>query len=66
MCNFCNNITDWDRDLSNWYRDTGLYYNDNEIFFWVECDDCYYSHAPIRNIQYCPICGRKIDKIEKM
>ena len=33
--------------------------SDNEIGLYVPCEDWYYSDV-IMNINYCPICGRKL------
>ena len=36
--------------------------SDNEIGLYVPCEDWYYSDV-IMNINYCPICGRKLRQI---
>lgn len=33
--------------------------NDDEIGLYVPCEDWYYSDV-VMNINYCPICGRKL------
>ena len=48
--------------MSGWYRESCIAYNDIEDSYglWYECEDVYYSGWKL-TINYCPICGRKLN-----
>ena len=64
-CWFCNKIYDTKElyEMDSWDREVCcITYNknDNTYNIWSECDDYYYS-GEILEINFCPICGRKIN-----
>lgn len=64
-CNLCSSIpSKEDVKATPWYDRYGscIVYNqkENQYEFWVEVDDCYYSHSYL-TLNYCPHCGRKLD-----
>ena len=70
MCEFCRDIITNEKydSLSGFdkcalprsciMKDNVL--NQYHIFF--ECDDYYYSGKYLKDIKYCPKCGRKLDE----
>ena len=67
MCDFCNNIKTIEqyKEMHSWDRNNAIVQKKNKAFgLWFECDDFYYSGV-IMEINYCPVCGRKLNEIEK-
>lgn len=63
MCDFCNNIKDvkYIKECPSWERITEIVQTGECSFgLWVECGDYYYSGIAMK-INYCPICGRKLN-----
>ena len=64
-CWICNKIYDTKElfEMNSWDREVCcITYNKNDDTYniWSECDDDYYS-GEILEINFCPICGRKIN-----
>ena len=63
MCNLCNNIINEKEieKLDYWDRYGIIVHNleNNTYGIWIQHDDDYYSGVAIE-INYCPICGRKL------
>ena len=51
---------EWDEALDKMIWSFEQIINDNSYNIWSECDDDYYS-GEILEINFCPICGRKIN-----
>lgn len=63
MCNLCNNIKEKEQyeKMRFWDRATTIVQQQNKAFgLWVECADSYSSRIAME-INYCPICGRKLN-----
>ena len=63
MCNLCNNIKKIEqyKEVDSWDRKNTIVQKKNKAFgLWIECDDYYYSGIAME-INYCPICGRKLN-----
>lgn len=63
MCNFCNNIKKIEQyeEMYSWDRKDAIVQKKNKAFgLWIECEDSYYSGVTME-INYCPICGRKLN-----
>ena len=67
MCNLCNNIKKIEqyKEVDSWDRDNNAIVRKkiNSFGLWVKCEgeeDFYYSGVAME-INYCPICGRKLN-----
>ena len=68
MCNFCEDIITNEKYDSLSFEDKynlpiAFIIKDNILdryHLWIECEDYYYSGKYLKNIKYCPICGREI------
>lgn len=63
MCDFCNNIKTIEqyKEMHFWDRGNAIVQKKDKAFgLWIECDDSYYSRVAIE-INYCPVCGRKLN-----
>lgn len=64
MCNLCNNIKKIEqyKEMDSWDRgNNAIVQKENKTFgLWIECEDYYYSGVAMK-INYCPICGRKLN-----
>lgn len=63
MCDLCNNIKTIEqyKEMTSWDRyNTIVQQKNNSFGLWIECDDYYYSGV-VMKINYCPICGRKLN-----
>lgn len=63
MCNLCNNIKKIKQyeEIDSWDRYNTIVQKKNKTFgLWIECEDFYYSGVAME-INYCPICGRKLN-----
>lgn len=65
MCDFCDKI--WDSletyknsQNSHWDESDIIYRNGNSTYLYLPCDDYYYNRS--MSINYCPMCGRKLEK----
>lgn len=66
MCNLCNNIKKIEQyeEIDSWDRYNTIVQKKNKTFgLWIECEDFYYSGVAME-INYCPICGRKLNNVE--
>lgn len=74
-CDFCKEIYDYDNlsNMSLLERCESLIpgnviehrESDNSYGIWNECSDSYYS-GRIMKINYCPVCGRKLNMNHKV
>ncbi len=63
MCDFCKEIKDFMeyKKIAPFTRDNCIVKDSkNNKGLWIECDDYYYSGWALE-IQFCPMCGRKLD-----
>lgn len=63
MCEWCDEdkIQDYKKyhDVLPSKRIDCIVKSDENYFLWLECEDWYYSGNVIE-LNYCPICGRKL------
>lgn len=64
-CELCKKIWNTKKEYTKqfqneWDEDIAIVKNyDDKIGLYVSCEDWYYSGV-VMNINYCPICGRKL------
>lgn len=68
-CELCSNIGRYKRTVGYIHPsdpDSILIYDDkyDEYDIWSDCPDSYYSGVLIRNVLYCPKCGRKLKEVD--
>ena len=66
MCNFCKKIYLIKECKDFGWRDPDIVITktqNNKFAIWYACEDCYYS-GPKLEINYCPICGKELNKNE--
>ena len=65
MCDFCNKIYSiYEIDnTSHWNLPYSLILKDskNNFHIYTTCDDDYYSAISVRDIHYCPKCGKALN-----
>lgn len=59
MCDFCENIKNYDEYGNNWFSD-GVLYNSKEKEYCLAQNDSEYDFCDYLDIKFCPICGRKL------
>lgn len=61
MCDFCENIKNYDEYGNHWYAG-GVLYNAKEKEYCLAQNDSEYDFNDYLDINYCPLCGRKLSE----
>lgn len=61
-CNFCKEILSWEeyQKQDPFDREDSLIEENDKYFIFAANDDWYYNHIVVKDVKYCPVCGRKL------